>query len=174
MQLPVAIKAFQELDRNGLYIFSRADIQKMFPEEKEKAMEKSLERLIKVGILERVCKGFYAYALAKSKKNRVIEDIAMVLRRGSYSYVSLESLLSEYGDISQIPVSTLTVMTTGPKGTYKTKYGTIEFTHTKRAISEIFKKTIYDPKRRLRIATREGARQDLLRVGRNLSMITND
>lgn len=174
MKLPIAIRRFQELDRNGLYVFSRGDIQKMFPEEKEKALEKSLERLSKEGILERVCKGVYVNALAKTKKGRVVEDVAMVLRRGSYSYVSLESMLSDYGDISQIPVSTLTLMTTGSKGVYKTKYGTIEFTHTKRALSEILQKTIYDPNRRLRVATREAARQDLRRVGRNLSMLTID
>ncbi len=32
---------------------------------------------------------------------------------GEYNYVSLESMLSEYGLISQIPIDRLTVMTTG-------------------------------------------------------------
>ncbi len=41
----------------------------------------------------------------------------------------LESALSEYGVISQIPIDRLTIMTTGRKGHYKTPYGTIEFTH---------------------------------------------
>lgn len=171
MKLPEAIRKFQELDQAGVYVFSRDDIQKMFPGEKEKALEKSLERLRGAGILEYPCKGVYINALAKSKKARVIEDIAAVLRRGSHSYVSLESILSEYGDISQIPVSMLTLMTTGPRGVYKTKYGTVEFTHTKRSLSEIAQRTVFDKERRLRIATREAARQDLRRVGRNLSLL---
>ncbi|WP_211665206.1 hypothetical protein [Leucothrix arctica] len=33
-------------------------------------------------------------------------------------------------------------MTTGRKGTYKTPYGTIEFTHTKRAISNILENVL--------------------------------
>jgi len=45
--------------------------------------------------------------------------------------------LSEYGVISQIPLDRLTVMTTGRKGIYKTIYGTIEFTHTKRSVENI-------------------------------------
>jgi len=123
MKLPEAIRKFQELDQAGVYVFSRDDIQKMFPDEKEKALEKSLERLRGAGILEYPCKGVYINALAKSKKARVIEDIAAVLRRGSHSYVSLESILSEYGDISQIPVSMLTLMTTGRAVSIKQSMG---------------------------------------------------
>lgn len=80
-------------------------------------------------------------------------------------------MLSEYGDISQIPISVLTVMTTGARGVYKTKYGTIEFTHTQRSFDEIAKRTQFVPGRPLRIATREAARKDLLRVGRNVNML---
>ncbi len=174
MKLSDAIRVFSELDQRGIYVFSKVDLEKIFPDEKEKTLEKSLQRLAREGILERVCKGYYVYALAKSKQSHVIEDLAMVLRRGSHSYVSLESMLSEYGDISQIPVSRLTLMTTGPTGIYKTKYGIIEFTHTKRPLSDIVKKTIYDPNRRIRVATREAAMQDLRRVGRNTSMITSN
>lgn len=144
----------------------------MFPDEQEKSLEKSLQRLVKDGVLERVCKGIYLNPYAASKKSRVIEDIAAVARSGHYSYISLESMLSEYGDISQIPVSVLTVMTTGPRGTLKTKYGNIEFTHTQRPLNEVFKKTVLAPDRPLRVATRDAARQDLMRVGRNVNMLT--
>ena len=34
-----------------------------------------------------------------------VEHVAIALRRGHYSYVSLESALSEYGAISQVPLS---------------------------------------------------------------------
>ncbi|PHM28446.1 hypothetical protein [Xenorhabdus budapestensis] len=65
------------------------------------------------------------------------KDLAKAMRRGEYNYVSLESALSEYGAISQIPIDRLTVMTTGRKGTYKTPFGIIEFTHTKRSAPNI-------------------------------------
>ena len=70
-----------------------------------------------------MAKGVYLNPMANSKKSNVVEDIAVVLRRGFFSYISLESILSEYGAISQIPVSRLTLMTSGAKGEYKTPYG---------------------------------------------------
>lgn len=171
MKIIDAMKTLKALDHQGVYVFNRTDMEKMFPEEQEKTLEKSLQRLVKDGLLERVCKGIYLNPMASSKKSRVIEDIAAVARRGYYSYLSLESMLSEYGDISQIPVSLLTVMTTGAKGVYKTKYGIIEFTHTSRSLADIAKRTQLAQGRPLRIATREAAKKDLLRVGRNTNML---
>lgn len=171
MKIIDAMKTLKALDQQGVYVFNRTDMEKMFPEEQEKTLEKSLQRLVKDGLLERVYKGIYVNPMASSKKSRVIEDIAAVARRGFHSYVSLESMLSEYGDISQIPVSLLTVMTTGAKGIYKTKYGTIEFTHTRRSVPDIAKRTQLAQGRPLRIATREAAKKDLFRVGRNTNML---
>ena len=112
---------------------------------------------------------------AASSKNRwIAEEIAKALRPGCLSYVSLESILAEYGAISQIPIDRLTVMTTGRSGLCTTPYGTIEFTHTKRARSEILNRTLAPKGRPLRIATRSAAIQDLLRVGRNANMIDDD
>lgn len=171
MKLTDALKTVNNLDRQGIYIFSHGDIEKMFPNEREKTLEKSLQRLVREGILERVGKGLYLNPLAVSKKSRVIEDIAAVARRGHFSYLSLESMLSEYGAISQVPLSYLTVMTTGAKGLLKTRYGVIEFTHTQRSLQDIAKKTVLAPGRPLRIATLEAAIQDLRRVGRNVNLL---
>ena len=84
---------------------------------------------------------------------------------------SLESILSEYGVISQIPVNRMTVMTTGASGLVETPYGVIEFTHTKRGAAEIVKHTLLSKGRPLRIATKRAAVRDLLRVGRNANMM---
>ena len=78
----------------------------------------ALRRLVRDGVLERACRGVYVYVLAGDAEPRLIEQIAVALRRGYYSYTSLESALSEYGAISQIPVDRLTVMTTGRKGVF--------------------------------------------------------
>jgi len=166
-----AIKSLQQLDQRGVYVFQQRDFAKMFPNEQEKALEKSLQRLVTDGIIERVAKGVYVNPMAKSKRANIIEDIAIALRLGSFSYVSLETILSEYGIISQVPMSRITIMTTGAKGKYPTPYGTIEFTHTKRGPAEIFKRTVLAKGRPLRIATREAALQDLNRVGRNKNMV---
>jgi predicted transcriptional regulator of viral defense system len=166
-----ALKTLQSLDRRGVYVLTKGDLAKAFPGEQAKALEKSLERLVTDGILERVTKGVYLNPMALSKKNHVIEDIAAVLRRSHLSYLSLESMLSEYGVISQVPVRRLTIMTTGAKGVYATAYGTIEFTHTKRRPTEIIRRTLTASGRPLRIALKAAAVQDLVRVGRNTDMM---
>lgn len=165
------INSLKALDKHGVYVLAKRDIEKMFPAEKEKALEKSLQRMVADKLLVRAAKGVYVNPVALSKKSRTIEDIAKILRPGCFSYVSLESMLSEYGVISQIPVSRITIMTTGAKGTYDTPYGTIEFTHTKRRPLDIIKRTLPIEGRPLRIARKEAAVQDLLRVGRNANMI---
>lgn len=169
-----AINKLAALDRVGVYVLSKGDLAKAFPNEKEKAFEKSLQRLVSDGILQRVAKGVYVSTMAKSKKGRVIEDIASVLRRGHFSYVTRESILSEYGVISQVPVSRITLMTTGASGLYETPYGTIEFTHTKRRPVELIARTLSVKGRPLRIATRQAAVADLMRAGRNTNMIDMD
>ena len=166
-----AIKKLTSLDRLGVYVVTKGDLAKAFPQEKEKSFEKSLQRLVSDGILQRVAKGVYLNALAKSKKGQVVEDIAAVLRRGHFSYVTRESMLSEYGVISQVPLSRITLMTTGANGLYETPYGTIEFTHTKRRPAELIKRTRNVQGRPLRIATRQAAVADLRRAGRNVNMI---
>lgn len=166
-----AINKLATLDRVGVYVLSKGDLAKAFPDEKEKAFEKSLQRLVSDGILQRVAKGVYVNTMAKSKKGQVIEDIAAVLRRGHFSYVTRESMLSEYGVISQVPMSRVTLMTTGANGIYETPYGTIEFTHTKRRPAELIERTATMKGRPLRIATKQAAIADLVRSGRNTNMI---
>lgn len=165
------IRKLSELDRRGIHVLARRDIEKLFPDEGEKAMEKSLQRMVSDGLLQRVAKGLYLNPAATSKNRWVAEEIAKALRPGHLSYVSLESILSEYGVISQIPINRMTVMTTGKSGIVDTPYGTIEFTHTKRGAAEIIKRTMLPKGRPLRIATQQAAVQDLLRVGRNANMI---
>lgn len=168
-----AIATLAQWDRQGRFIYTLNDLSKLFPEDKPKTLKEGVNRLIKNGLLTRVGKGVYLYALSNHKGVDTIEHIAKALRRGEYNYVSLESALSEYGAISQIPIDHLTVMTTGRKGTYKTPYGTIEFTHTKRKVSEILK-NILDIGRPLRFAKASVAWRDLKRVGRNVHLVNQE
>ena len=72
--------------------------------------------------------------------------------------------------ISQIPIDRLTIVTTGRKGEYKTPFGTIEFTHTKRTVSDIINQ-IHNIGRPLRFASKHAALRDLKRVGRNMHLV---
>lgn len=166
-----ASKALADWDRQGRCVFTRRQLAKLFPGDGPKAFAAGLERLVRSGLLVRACRGVYVNPAAHSLNSRVIERIALALRPGAYCYDSLESLLSEYGAISQIPLDRLTVMTTGRKGIHKTPYGVIEFTHTKRPVGDVLGGVLQVEGRPLCIATPAIAWRDLKRVGRNVQLV---
>tara|TARA_B100000700_G_scaffold173420_1_gene191602 strand:- start:1226 stop:1792 length:567 start_codon:yes stop_codon:yes gene_type:complete len=168
-----AIKKLSEFDKQGRYIFTMSDFAKIFFDDTNRSLRAGISRLIDDGFLIRVANGIFIYALAQSKGSDTLELIAKTIRRGEYNYVSLESALSEYGIISQIPVGRLTIMTTGRSGEYKTPFGTIEFTHTKRDRLDILENTMKTD-RSLRFATKNTALRDLKRVGRNTHLIAEE
>ncbi|MCB8888153.1 type IV toxin-antitoxin system AbiEi family antitoxin [Vreelandella malpeensis] len=170
MKQSEAVKRLSHFDQQGRYVFSTRDMARVFSGESSRSREATLKRLSEAGILERPSKGVYVYALSRHKGPDTLELIARTLRRGAYNYVSLESSLSEYGVISQVPVGRLTVMTTGRKGEYRTPYGVIEFTHTRRGVSDILASTQMR-QRPLRVATPNTALRDIKRVGRNTHLI---
>ena len=69
LRVDVAQVAF--IDSAGLGVLigvlTKSDIEKMFPDEQEKAMEKSLQRMVADGLLVRVVKGIYLNPAASSK-----------------------------------------------------------------------------------------------------------
>lgn len=165
-----ALKKLNDWDKQGRHVFTRADLAKVLHGDKPRTFKALLERLVADGILLRPARGIYVFNLAHSRDSYTIEHIAKALRRGEYNYVSLESALSEYGAISQIPIDRLTVMTTGRKGEYHTAFGVIEFTHTKRSLDDILS-SIRDVGRPLRMASPQAAWRDLKRVGRNTHLV---
>jgi predicted transcriptional regulator of viral defense system len=170
MNQATAIRRLAAYDKQGRYVFTNRDFEKIFHEDSQRAVRAGVQRLVRVGILQRAIKGVYVNALAQNQGSSTLELIAKSLRRGEYNYVSLESALSEYGAISQIPLDRITVMTTGRKGEYKTPFGVIEFTHTKRPVKDIVM-SIQDVGRPLRLASKQAAFRDLKRVGRNLHLV---
>jgi predicted transcriptional regulator of viral defense system len=168
-----AIKKLAEYDKQGRYVYALSDLRKVFHNDSESTLRAGIKRLIKDEILVRASNGVFVYTQAHSKGSNTLEQIARTIRRGEYNYVSLESALSEYGAISQIPVDRLTVMTTGRSGEFKTSFGVIEFTHTKRTIVDILDNTV-EVDRPLRLATLPAALRDLKQVGRNLHLVDDE
>ena len=167
-----AIHRLTRIDReNGACVFAKDDLRQIFNEDNESTLTASIQRLVRSGILARAVNGVYVNSLSHNKLD-ITENIAKVMRRGEYSYVSLESALSEYGVMSQIPM-VLTVMTTGRRGRYDTPYGTIEFTHTKRHLRDENDGTV-DVGRPLRLATKEVAYRDLKNTRRNLHLVDKE
>lgn len=172
MKQAEASNVLRHWDGQGRHVFTRRELARLFPQDSAKAFAAGLARLVKSGLLVRASRGVYVNPHAHSLDSYVVERIAQALRPGHYSYVSLESMLSEYGEISQIPIDRLTVMTTGRKGVYKTPYGIIEFTHTDRSSADILAHIKQVEGRPLRIASKAAAWRDLKRVGRNTQMVT--
>lgn len=174
MNTLVAIKLLKAWDKRGHYVFTKHMLSKLFLTEKPKTFSESLRRLVQKKILVRACRGIYVYPDAASYNSYVLEHISKALRTGDYNYVSLESALSQYGLISQMPIDRLTIMTTGREGLYHTPYGSIEMTHTRRSINDILNNTIIHAKNPLRMAKQEAAVRDLKRVGRNTNLLLQD
>lgn len=164
-------KVLKKWDHQGKYVFSKHELIKLFPDDSPKALSEAIRRHVQDGLLKRACHSVYVNVHAESFDKFTIERIAIILRVGHYNYISLESALSEYGVISQIPIDRLTVMSTGRSGFYRTDYGSIEFTHTKQSIQTILENTLKIEGRPLRMATKQKAWQDLKRVGRNTTLV---
>ncbi len=123
------------------------------------------------GLLRRVVKGFYESVITPPDPETAIYKIIKKLRSGVLSYISLESQLSHTGDISQIMMGRVTVVTKGRSGCFDTPYGVIEFTHTKKLVEQIAPNLYYDPDIKMYRAHREQAIADLKHCQRNLHML---
>jgi len=170
MKLADAVSALAEWDRRGRYVFLKRDLAKVFGDH-GKALDQTLARFVEAGLLERVAHGVYLYAHSAHLGATTIEEIALALRRGEHVFESLESALSQWGRISQVPVDRLTVVTTGRKGTFATRFGVIEFTHTTAPATEIAAHTVDRPGHPLPIATEPYALAGPRRPRRNLDLI---
>lgn len=118
-------------------------------------------------------KGFYESVITPPDPETAIYKIIRKMRSGVLSYISLESQLSHTGDISQVLMDRVTVVTKGRSGCFDTPYGVIEFTHTKKPISQIAPNLYYDPDIKMYRAHKELAVADLKHCRRNLHMLEN-
>ena len=102
-------------------LFKFVDLLKWFPNDNEQTIKQNLKFWTRKKWLKRIIRG--VYKLAESK----IEDEFLV---ASYlnenSYVSLESALSYYGMITEIPYE-ITSVTTKKTKKYKTEYGIFSY-----------------------------------------------
>ncbi len=166
------IRALRELADEERYLFTPSDLSALLPPTGTSTFKSLLSRLVARGEMVRVCRGLYRPAWLDPAPGLILYHAAARLRAGCFSYLSLESILSETGDISQIPLQRITLMTSGRSGEiYCGKSGVIEFTHTRQRPEKVMKHLTYDARRRLWCADREQALRDLRRTGRNLDLM---
>ncbi|MBF4247612.1 hypothetical protein EA004_21935, partial [Vibrio anguillarum] len=102
MNIETALERLHRFDKQGIHVYRKSDLRRLFFDDSLTAFQQSLPRLVKAGVLERVCNGVYVFSYSRQKGGYTIEYIAKCLRRGEYNYISLESALSEYSVISQV------------------------------------------------------------------------
>lgn len=169
MRIQELIKTLDRWDLRGFWAFTAPTLKLLFPEN-DRARTKALAVHQDAGLIERIARGLYINPRARSLPQDLLSALIAWLRPWDFNYLSLESALSEAGLISQIP-SRLTVMTTGRSQTFKTPYGTIEFTHTAQTPEQLHSDVIWDPQRELWVATPARAQRDLVKARRNLALV---
>ena len=171
MRTAEAAETIRRLDRQGRAVFTKADLRLVFPGLSERTFIAELTRLVACGVLQRASRGVYVNPQTCHRLH-LQERIALALRPGKANYLSLETALGEYSIISQQTWS-ITVMTTGRRGRFRTPFGTVAFTHTDRSRAEIRECTV-DLGRPLRVAKPRVALEDLRRTRRNLELVDLD
>jgi hypothetical protein len=93
------------------------------------------------------------------------------LRAGEFNYISLETILSDAGVISQIPMNWITLMTSGRSHVVDCgERGHIEFVHTAQRPGEVAHELTYDPDRRLWRASVRQALRDMKATRRSMEL----
>ncbi len=171
-QLKGKLHALQKYTHHALV--SMPQFKMLMPEYSNDALKVRLNYLVKKGVLQKVCRGVWAFPESHYYHSTNILHLPHLVRPSSLNYLSLESVLSKYNVISQQMFDYVTVMTTGRSGTFKTPLGTLELTHTKRDPMEITNETHPLDDYPLREATIKRAYLDLKNVGRNLELVDQD
>lgn len=167
MKAAELLAVLDEQDReNHLWLFTPATFRVLFPEESEDSLKMSLRRHVKSGLLKQIKKGLYANDRARCAPSDKLPALVSFLKPGDINYLSQESRLSQLGVISQMPLNYLSVMTRGSTQTFKTPYGEVQFTHTKRPMAFILDHTTVDAETGLLMADDYLALKDLMRSNR--------
>lgn len=157
------------------YLFSLQDLRSLFPDMSDGAFKTLLSRSVKLGLLERVCRGIYTYKSSVHSKGLLLFHTAAHLRSGAFNYISLETALSDAGIISQIPINYISLMSSGVSNKVSCgTFGTIEFVHTMRKPGDSMDELTYDAECRLWRASPKLALKDMKRTSRNCDLIDWD
>ncbi len=156
-------------------LFSENDFLQVFPNLTVQNIRMVLSRAVKNGILERVCKGIYLYPKSGFDFSVVLFKVASKLRADFFNYVSLETVLSQYGVISQMPLGWITVMTTGRRGTISCgRFGSVEFIHTQKTLEKIMPNLHLDSTTGMFWASKKIALQDMKDSKRSMNLIQKE
>lgn len=125
--------------------------------------------------LVRVCRGLYTYKNATPLDGRLLFHAAAHLRSHTFNYISLETVLSDVGVISQVPMQRISVMSSGRSNIISCgTFGTIEFVHTNQNPTSIMDQLSYDENCKLWRANVVLALRDMKVARRDINLINWD
>lgn len=163
-------KFLDTIDKNGIWSFGIELVKMYFPDTPDRTLIIALKRHCDSGLIVNICRGYYANPRARSFPSMPLYTLPTLLRSNEQFYLSLETALSDYGLISQMP-NRLVFMTTGRSQVFTTPYGIIEFVHSARKVSNFYTNCtlekrfgfyIADPKKAIRDAKRTKRSTDLI------------
>lgn len=165
-------KILDELSDSEHYLFTVSDFYAVFPELSYDSLRNLLSRAERNGLLERLCKGIYLNPRTDYPADLVLYHTAARLRERFFNYLSLETVLSDSGVISQIPMNWISLMSSGRTYTLRCgRFGTIEYVHTKKKPEELAGRVSYDTRCKLWRAHIELALQDMRYAGRPMDLV---
>jgi len=154
------------------YLFTPDDLRALFPNTSASAFKTLLSRSERGKHLARVCRGLYLYERADYPRGLVLFHAAARLRADAFNYISLETALSDAGVISQMPIDSITVMSSGRSNTIRCgAWGTIAFVHTRKSPDAVANQLHYDQRCHLWRASVTLAVQDMRDTRRNMDLI---
>ena len=134
-----------------------------------------LSRATKAGLLKRVCRGIYLYPVPDYPTGHLLFHAAARLRAGEFNYISLETVLSDAGVISQVPMNWICIMTSGRSHVVDCgDYGHIEFVRTAQRPDDVRADLTYDPDRHLWRASVRQALRDMKATRRSLDLVDEE
>jgi len=157
------------------YLFSTQDLRPLFPHMSEGTFKTLLSRAVSGGVLDRICRGLYRAPKAAPSDGLLLFRAAAALRSNAFTYLSLETVLSEAGVISQVPINWISLMSSGRSNTISCgKFGTIEFVHTRQKPASLQGSLVYDPHRGLWRASVVQALRDMKATHRTCDLIDKE
>lgn len=134
-----------------------------------------LSRATKAGVLKRVCRGIYFYPMPDYPSGNLLFHAAARLRAGEFNYISLETVLSDAGVISQVPMNWISLMTSGRSHVVDCGvYGHIEFVHTAQRPDDVGGELAYDAERHLWRASVRQALRDMKATRRSMELVDEE
>jgi hypothetical protein len=153
------------------YLFSQSDLSAVLGGGRQIPL--LLCRAVKAGVLRRVCRGVYLYPRADASAGRILFHTAARLRAGEFTYISLETALSDAGVISQAPINWITCMSSGRSHVIDCgDFGHIEFVHTSQRPDDV--EVTYDAECHLWRASVRQALRDMKATRRSMDLVDKE